>query len=407
MDKGMEVMDKGMEVRMCIRKASGKRGNIIGRSSGIRDMTPIKREKRKKKRQNRYSLLRPSLPRHHQLLITNLPPPETSPSRNSTSNNDGSFNVYFLRPMPLNDGSMHPNMTSVFLSSAFLVAPPNSKTSLFPDEEYMPLLMPSRPFEYNPAPAYSKLGDARVKHRKEDVSMFNLSSPPPVSKQGSIPYHSLARTDGRIIITFEKLTRPEAEEYLTTESAKYNDYHSVYIPNVMHAIESFCFCQDKFIANDWDTHMFRDSSYSGHPVIPGGIKLPTGGPCSGQTWKERLQELRDHRAHTQHLIHLIQTVLSTRMLAEATNRTKIIKCDELLHIQGGYTNKIYSGHYDDVNPFFSESEAKRLNSYTAIAEAHREPELASKFLDALLMPCPNEDTIYALMDSRLLNVGNT
>ncbi|KAG1821274.1 hypothetical protein DFJ58DRAFT_739232 [Suillus subalutaceus] len=32
-------MDKGMEVRMCIRKASGRRGNIIGRRSRIRDMT--------------------------------------------------------------------------------------------------------------------------------------------------------------------------------------------------------------------------------------------------------------------------------------------------------------------------------------------------------------------------------
>ncbi|KAG1889558.1 hypothetical protein F4604DRAFT_2016709 [Suillus subluteus] len=32
-------MDKGLEVRMCIRKASGKRGNIIGRRSRIWDMT--------------------------------------------------------------------------------------------------------------------------------------------------------------------------------------------------------------------------------------------------------------------------------------------------------------------------------------------------------------------------------
>ncbi|KAG1854017.1 hypothetical protein F4604DRAFT_1932988 [Suillus subluteus] len=255
-------------------------------------------------------------------------------------------------------------MTSAFPSNTFLVAPPNSKTSLLPDDEYMPSLMPSCPFESNPAPAYSRLDDARVEHREEDVNMFNLSSPPPVSKQGSILYRGLPCMDGRTIITFEKLTRPEAEEYLTTENAKYNNYHSVYIPNVVHAIESFCFY----------------GSYSGHPVIPGGIKLPTGGPHSGRTWKECLRELRDHRAHTRHLIHLIETVLSTHML-------------------GGYTNKIYSGCYNGVNPFFLESEAKCLNSYAAVAEAHGEPEFASKILDALLMPFPNKDTIYALMDS--------
>ncbi|KAG1850234.1 hypothetical protein DFJ58DRAFT_729330 [Suillus subalutaceus] len=91
------------------------------------------------------------------------------------------------------------------------------------------------------------------------------------------------------------------------------------------------------------------------------------------------------------------------MLVEATNRAKIIQCDESLHIQGSYTNKIYSGCYDDINPFFSESKAKHLNSYAAIAKAHGEPELASKILDALLMPFPDKDTIYALTDSRLLD----
>ncbi|KAG1856756.1 hypothetical protein F4604DRAFT_1931750 [Suillus subluteus] len=269
-------------------------------------------------------------------------------------------------------------MTSAFPSNTFLVAPPNSKTSLFTDEEYMPSLMPSRPFESNPAPAYSKLDDVRVEHRKEDVNMFNLSSPPPVSKEGSIPYRGLARVDGRTIITFKKLTRPEAEEYLTTENAKYNDYHSVYILNIVHVIESFCFCQDELIANDWDTHMFRDSSYSGHPVIPGGIKLPTGGPRLDGPGKNA-SENSETTTHT-----LVTSSISSKQSFQLTCLRK-----------------------PPTTPKLSKSEAKHLNSYTAVAKAHREPELASKILDALLMPFPDEDTIYALMDSRLLNVGNT
>jgi hypothetical protein len=59
-----------------------------------------------------------------------------------------------------------------------------------------------------------------------------------------------------------------------------------------------------------------------------------------------------------------------------------------------------------VNPFFSESEAKHLNSYAAIAEAHGEPSLASKIIDSLLMPFPDEDTISALTESRLLDIGS-
>jgi hypothetical protein len=95
------------------------------------------------------------------------------------------------------------------------------------------------------------------------------------------------------------------------------------------------------------------------------------------------------------------------MLAEASTRAKTIKCDHLLLIKGGLSNKDYAGQYDDVNPFFSETEAKRLNSYAAIAEAHGEPELASKILDALLMPFPDEDTVSALTESRLLDVGTS
>lgn len=223
-----------------------------------------------------------------------------------------------------------------------------------------------------------------------------------------MPYVGLSRADGKTTISFEGLTRSQAEHYiLTSPLAQYNDYHSVYIPNVICAIESYCFCQDQIIANDWNVHLFRDGTYPGHPVIPGHVKLPTGGPRSGRTWQERISELRDHRAHTRHLIHLLDTILSTRMLAESSQRTPVIKCDHYLTIKGGLTQREYAGRYDDVNPFFTESEAKRLNSYAAVAEAHGEGQFASKILDALLMPFPDEDTVNALIESRLLDVGST
>jgi len=95
------------------------------------------------------------------------------------------------------------------------------------------------------------------------------------------------------------------------------------------------------------------------------------------------------------------------MLAKASTQVKTIKCDHLLLIKGGLSNKDYAGQYDDVNPFFSETEAKHLNSYAAVAKAHGEPELASKILDALLMPFPDEDTISTLTESQLLNVGTS
>lgn len=66
------------------------------------------------------------------------------------------------------------------------------------------------------------------------------------------------------------------------------------------------------------------------------------------------------------------------MPTEASSHVGTIECDQTLHIQRGLTNKVYTGHYDNVNPFFSESEAKQMNSYAAIAKAHREGELASK-----------------------------
>jgi hypothetical protein len=44
--------------------------------------------------------------------------------------------------------------------------------------------------------------------------------------------------------------------------------------------------------------------------------------------------------------------------------------------------------------------------YSAIAEHHGEPILTSKILEALLMPYPDKNTISALTESHLLNVGS-
>jgi hypothetical protein len=95
------------------------------------------------------------------------------------------------------------------------------------------------------------------------------------------------------------------------------------------------------------------------------------------------------------------------MLAEASTRAGTVKCDNLLHIQGGLTRKTYTGQYRTANLFFAESEANRLNTYAAICEAHREPQLGSKIIDALLMLFPDEDSVHALTESDLLNIGST
>jgi hypothetical protein len=103
-------------------------------------------------------------------------------------------------------------------------------------------------------------------------------------------------------------------------------------------------CQDEFIANDRNVNLFRDGTYPGHAVIPGSTKLPTGGPRSGRTWREWIQELWDNHVHTRHLIHLLETILSTRMLAEASTHASTINSDNMLHIQGGLTQKLMQGN---------------------------------------------------------------
>lgn len=81
------------------------------------------------------------------------------------------------------------------------------------------------------------------------------------------------------------------------------------------------------------------------------------------------------------------------MFAEASSCMGTIKHDQTLHIQGGLSNKVYTGGYNDINLSFSESEAKQMNSYAAIAEAHGEGELATKILNTFLMPFSDEDTV--------------
>ncbi|KAG1723342.1 hypothetical protein EDB19DRAFT_1916168 [Suillus lakei] len=304
---------------------------------------------------------------------------EEEPVQGNTANTNKSVDVFYVHPMPAEEPPAYYNSSAAFPRVFSLT--------------------------HHPIPMLSDVRGSRATKTDNNVPMLNIPDPTEVPTSGTIPYRGLSHADGKTSITFEGLTQSKAEAYLQTDTSQYNDYHSVYMPNIVHAIESYCFCQDELITNDWNIHLFRDGSYPGHPVISGGTKLSTGSPRSGCTWQEHVHEITDHHAHTRHLIHLIETVLSTRMLAEASNCAETIRYDSELHIKGGLTNQIYSGRYNDINLFFSESEAKCLNSYAAIAKAHREPELASKILDTLLMPFPDKDTINTLTESRLLNIG--
>lgn len=91
-----------------------------------------------------------------------------------------------------------------------------------------------------------------------------------------------------------------------------------------YSIESYCFCQDKIIANDWNFHLFHNGTYSEHSVILGHMKLPMGGPHSGRTWQEHIPKLCDHCAHMCHLINLLKT------------------------IKGDFTKWTYAGYYNNI-----------------------------------------------------------
>ncbi|KAG1779795.1 hypothetical protein EV702DRAFT_1043678 [Suillus placidus] len=194
----------------------------------------------------------------------------SSPSVYSMS--DESVDVYYMNSSPAHST----------YSLTYPITPLNSKAKLSTiyenEDEHMPSLIPSQMF----APESNVRTDANVEH----------PLPSPVLMSGTIPYRGITRADGRTKISFDGITHLEAEQHLTTKYAKYNDYHS-------------------------------DRAYPGHPIIPGGLRLPTGGPQSGRTWHECVRKLRDHRADTRHLINVIETVLSTRMLAEASTHNQM------------------------------------------------------------------------------------
>ncbi|KIK32484.1 hypothetical protein CY34DRAFT_19020 [Suillus luteus UH-Slu-Lm8-n1] len=320
---------------------------------------------------------------HSSIAYTSPPlsdtPFKAAPVHNIMLNGSGAINVFFLYSPVAKEHHMSLNYNSHILYSIFPPTPPNSKTSFFTDED-MPSLTPSCTYVLpRPKTPLNKpqLASTKCDDIKEDIPMLNPSKSFD-EIFGTLLYLGLSCADGKINITFKGLTHSQAQHYiLTSPLAQYNDYHSVYIPNVIYAIESFCFCQDQIISLDWNEHLFCDGSYLGHPVIQRHVKLPTGGPCSQQTWQEHVLKLCDHRAYTHHLINLLNTILST----------------------------LYAERYDNVNPSFTKSEAKYLNSYATVAEAHGEGEFVSKILNALQMPFLDEDTVHALMETQLLNVG--
>jgi hypothetical protein len=189
-------------------------------------------------------------------------------------------NVYFMHQLSLKEPPSYSHSTGGIASNVYPDSSSQIKTTLFDINESMPSLMPLRLF--------TSMQSLATVEADADVHMHHSTKTLPIPTTGSMPYHGPSHHDGRTVITFDRLTQSDAEGYLSTDYAKFNNYHSPYIPNVVHAIESFCFCQDELIANDWNIHLFRDETYPGHVVIPGDTKLSTGGPRSGRTWQERI-----------------------------------------------------------------------------------------------------------------------
>ncbi|KAG2747605.1 hypothetical protein P692DRAFT_20875284 [Suillus brevipes Sb2] len=232
-------------------------------------------------------------------------PDHAPPTLESTESNE-TCNVYFHHHSSVNEPLMYSSFTGSLNSNVYPAVPPTSKANLFDSNKHMPSLLPSRPFTLSPM-SESQTKGSRATDTDVDVHIRNSHESLSTPTTGTISYYGLSRYDRRTSITFKGLTQSEAENYMKTNLAKYNDYHLVYISNVVHTIKSYCLCQDKLITNDWNVHLFRDSTYPGHPVLPGNVKLLTGGPRSGRTWREHVQELWDHRAYTPHLIHIVET----------------------------------------------------------------------------------------------------
>jgi hypothetical protein len=93
------------------------------------------------------------------------------------------------------------------------------------------------------------------------------------------------------------------------------------------------------------------------------------------------------------------------MLTEAVSMSSILSCDKTDHVKGGISASFFIGKFNDVNPFFTPSESRRLNAYIAVARFHGETEFASRLSDTLLMPFPDEDIVGELTISHTLDSG--
>ncbi|KAG2750374.1 hypothetical protein P692DRAFT_20873311 [Suillus brevipes Sb2] len=85
--------------------------------------------------------------------------------------------------------------------------------------------------------------------------------------------------------------------------------------------------------------------------------------------------------------------------------SSILSCDKQDHIKGQISPSFFVGKYSDINPFFSSSEARRLNAYIAVACFHGGTKFASRLSDTLLMPFPDEDIVGELTTSHILDTG--
>lgn len=113
--------------------------------------------------------------------ITSIPLP--------VSPKEDSVNVFLIHLLFNNDNES--TYLNALPSSALLVAPPNSITSLPQEDEYVPSLMASHHFKGNPeSNLLSKptLRDLRLVQDEKDIPMLSLPKAVPTLTEGTIPY---------------------------------------------------------------------------------------------------------------------------------------------------------------------------------------------------------------------------
>ncbi|KAG1779794.1 hypothetical protein EV702DRAFT_1043677 [Suillus placidus] len=201
--------------------------------------------------------------------------PVLDPNLNNVS--EGRSNENEAEP-PIVTKSMQDNInvTDVYdTSNVFFVHPtsieePPTYSASINANEFMPSLLLSRFFEpklNSSIATESDVRGSRAIKTDDDVPMNHFSKTPEVPTDGTIPYRGLSHTDGKTCITFEGLTKSKAEAYLQTEISQYNDYHLVYMPNVVHAIESYCFCQDELITMSYYLRVLYNVVYNDNTII--------------------------------------------------------------------------------------------------------------------------------------------